>query len=58
MEIVGRWTLCLPLVAQEDTIRVEHGDDLEDDVLSQADCDAVRRDQEIYQTLEKVVMVT
>ena len=45
------WSV-LPLITKEDTIRVEHWDNLEDKVLSEAASDIVRRYKKVDQTLQ------
>ena len=42
-----------PLIAKEDTIRVEHGDNLEDEVLPEAASDVMRRHKKVNQALTK-----
>jgi hypothetical protein len=39
----------LPVVAEEDAVRVEHGQDLEDDVFAQRQRHRVAAHQEVYQ---------
>ena len=41
------------MIAKEDTIGVEHWDNFEDKVLSEAAGDIMRRDKEVNQTLQK-----
>ena len=42
-----------PLVAEEDTVRVEHWDNLEDEILPEAASDVMRRHKKVNQTLQK-----
>jgi hypothetical protein len=39
----------LPVVAEEDAVRVEHGQDLEDDVFAQRQRHRMAAHQEVYQ---------
>ena len=45
-----------PLVAKEDTIWVEHGDNLEDEVLPEAASDVMRRHKKVNQALKNTIL--
>ena len=45
-----------PLIAKEDTIRVEHGDNLEDEVLPEAASDVMRRHKKVNQALKNTIL--